>query len=223
MGQKFKLGGASAIAVLVAASVALGAVYAYPLNPSTIMTTKPPLGPLMDCGGATLCTAQNPSGLLLTLAINESEVKSNGAFIIGISEYNPTTQQINMSRSNEWQIQGLSWGPCDGGTYPFGIAIFRGYYTLSNISGAKNVLTYGMEFCVFHPDETAPSINPMSSLSPQSLPDLGQVYAMQGSTLNAGNFTSSVNSIGSNKPGVYTVVAGDEWGDIAILHFYVKN
>lgn len=192
------------------------------------------MGPIAECSFVTQCTAENPSGLLLTLTINTTEVRPDGAFGVGISEYNPTTHFVNMSKSNNWQLVGLSWGPCDGGTYPFGIAIFRGYYTLANVSTAKNVLTYGFTFCVSHPDETAPSISPLASLVPESLPDFGQIYAINGNTINytsstvQGNTTSvvhpsssTVNSLGSAEPAVYTIAAGDEWGDLTLLHFAV--
>ena len=121
---------------------------------------------------------------------------------------------------------GLSLGDCATGSYPYGVAVFRGYYTLSYLSAAKDVLAFPIQFRVPGPNETAQSIGPMSSLTPLGYG--GQIYANQGNTQSCSGGpgivgTCSVASIGSNRPGACTLVAGDEWGDVAILNFNVES
>ena len=41
-----------------------------------------------------------------------------------------------MPAAKKWPLQGLSLGPCGTLNYPFGVAIFAGYYTSANISTA---------------------------------------------------------------------------------------
>jgi hypothetical protein len=40
-------------------------------------------------------------------------------------------------------------------------------------------------------------------------------------TINAANGTGFYNSLGSSLPANYTLVAGDEWGQLVVLHFEV--
>ncbi len=208
------------LAVVAVIFLYLAATIVFPVGGQVNIQSN--VGKQTECGFSTLCMAENPSGFILTVALSSTNVEPNGSFGIGLSLYNPTMVRVNMSWSNDWLLRGLTWGPCGGGTYPFGVMIFRGYYALSNVTLGRDVLTYGEEFCVYHQNETAPSLSPMTSLVPESLPAYGQVYAMQGKTLNEGNFTSSVSSIGSSEPAVYTLVAGDEWGDFTVLHFSVS-
>lgn len=184
------------------------------------------------------CTAVNPSGLLVSLTITDTTVKSGGYFEIGISGYNPTSHYINMSAENKWYVPSQpSGGPCSEGRTPFGVEILRGYYSVSNVSEGKNVLGFpsviwscptGVE------NDTAPSIPALSYVQAPAV-SLSCVYAIAGDNVTSGdvcgtgflvpggNFIAFVSSIGSRQPSVYTLVGVDEWGDLAILHFSVVS
>jgi hypothetical protein len=117
--------------------------------------------------------------------------------------------------------------------YPFGIAIFQGNYTVANISTATPLQIY--EPGIYHcPDILAD----ISSYVFQPLSDTAGVFQMSESTAG---FTAGMNAEfepaptgywASNEvgaaftnfgPGVYTVVAGDEWGALVVLHFTVSQ
>jgi hypothetical protein len=47
------------------------------------------------------------------------------------------------------------------------------------------------------------------------------IYAINGGTVKDGNISLSVDSLWSDKPAVYTIALGDEWGDLALMNFSV--
>lgn len=47
------------------------------------------------------------------------------------------------------------------------------------------------------------------------------IYAIDGNVLRSGQYFTFVYSIGSSRPAVYTLAAGDEWGDLVLIHFRV--
>lgn len=179
------------------------------------------VGSLNQCAFVTSCLAVNPSGLILVVSVNETSVWSNSSLTFDVSEFNPTASYINLSRSDNWYLESLSsaW-PCNGGSTPYGVAVFRGYYTLQNVSSARDVLKFAPYSCVYNANATTFAVPPLSTFQPPyDFPP--QIYAISGNSVNNGNLSAFVNSLGSSKPAVYTLAVGDEWGDLVLLHFSV--
>lgn len=203
------------------------------MTTTTQVTTVTPngVGPLNQCTFATSCLAVNPLGLILTLSVNETRVYSNSSFTFDVSEFNPTASYINLSRSNDWYVASLpSFWVCYNGDPPYGIVVFRGYYTLQNISSAEDVIHFFISpACLYTGNATAFSFPPMSTFVAISTSGIVltsglascsplascQIYAIDGG--------GEAYSLWSSRLAVYTIAAGDEWGDLTLLHFMVVD
>ena len=177
---------------------------------------------ISQCGFVTSCSADNPSGLALTLSVSTNFIQPNGSFNFQISEFNPTTSTINMSREDKWYINGLDW-PCNNGSIPYGIEAFMGHYTLQNVSSAKNVLRFAIILCLSTSNPSSFVIPPLSAFSPSYGFSNSSIYATDVGFIRSGATEASVNWLGSDKPATYTIAAGDEWGDFALLYVSVRS
>ena len=109
------------------------------------------------------------------------------------------------------------------------MAVFQGNYTLPNYSNATPLI-------IRNPSEVyvgTPVVGPTS----YSFQPLSDTAVLEGGSYNSSNglkmqYEINVNGYWPNNasttstnfdPGVYTVVAGDEWGALVVLHFTVSQ
>jgi len=203
---------------LIAVASVVAALSVWPSRPN---------GPVADCGFDSVCTARNPSGFALTLSVNTTSVKPNGSLTSAISVLSLTSRYINMSTSDKWFIPSLPASCiCECGTWAF--EVFKGYYTLSDVSSARDIIyTDVYPSCLSVTPPTAYSIPPASTL-PTLISTLQfqyyysyQIYAVNGGGVKSGITNVGVDSLRSDKPAVYTMVVGDEWGDFVTINFSV--
>ena len=201
---------------IVIVGVLIGAVVfetqiAGPTSSTTTITTT-----------QTSSASSSEGGLQLSMG---ASVHSNGSIQIRVSELNTLATSKNLSKADSWRVQGLSLGSCPAGVYPFGIAVFQGSYTSANASQGDALPVFPVVPCplllrlitgyLFLPMSDQAVILPSFS-SNQTTPmaanmTLNGEYTQQGYSGNLVPFT----------PGVYTVVAGDEWGGLVVLHVTV--
>lgn len=220
-------------AILVVAIVIISAAAGYFAGISTTVRTVH--GPTNQCGLSAFCSVESPSGLVLTISIRTTSVMPNASLWFEIDEFNPTTHYINLSYSAGWILPSLRalW-PCYHGAPPFGMAVFRGYYTLQNVTSATDVMRpNSVPHCpALLAYATGFSISPWSNQI-QILYSDGSNYTMSSYsdslyTINYGTTSTpdmpDINggySLGSSQPAVYTIAAGDEWGALLLFHFAV--
>lgn len=174
-------------------------------------------------------TGGNPSslnGLRLSLVLNGSEIASGQGIAATVDDVNTMTTPLNMSAAANWPVGDLAVGPCGTLNYPVGIAVLRGDYDLSNVSSANALQIYqpgaypcpailsGIRGYVFQPSSDNTTI--FGTCEPG-----GACFSERVDTTVAFKGYWSGGAFASFPTGVYTVVAGDEWGDISILHFVV--
>ncbi len=194
------------------------------VNPSTVTATTP-----FNNGNST--TSKSINGLELTLSLDSKTYQSGQQVGIDIDEKNTLSKTNTVTSSAKWPINGLGVGPCGPLNYPFGIAIFKGSYTAANVSSATPLQIYqpGIYMCPM-------ILTDISSYVFEPLSDNAAVFQMSESTAV---FTIAMdtefepapmgywvsNNVGAAftnfEPGVYTVVAGDEWGALVLVHFTV--
>ena len=143
-----------------------------------------------------------------------------------VGEWNDLETQNEVGASDAWAVGSLGVGPCGPINYPFGFEVLAGYYNGSaGLDTAQKLQLYGPE-----PYSCPMTLSGISSYSFYPLSGRADVY---GSCEQNLCFTEDMNTtavVGENWSGssmvplplgVYTVVAGDEWGVLLFGHFEV--
>ncbi|MDA4116345.1 MAG: hypothetical protein OK442_07305 [Thaumarchaeota archaeon] len=168
------------------------------------------------------------NGLQLSLSLNASGVSAGQWVTATVVETNTLTTPNNVSAAAEWPLANLAAGPCGHMNEPVGIAVLSGNYDAGNISSGSALQVYqpGLTMCpmilsVINGYLFQPSSDNASVLgSCQSGPCFNETISARVSA--NGYWTETGNTFTNFPAGVYTVVAGDEWGGVAIVHFTVK-
>jgi hypothetical protein len=194
-------------------------------------------------------TASFSLGLKLTLSVNSTAIPSQDAIDITASVVNTLPTANNLTASDAWAVDGLRSGPCDpqGNELfsPVGVGVFRGTYGLNNLTSAGTPLfVWALISCpaayAFNGNQSYPlssitsySLTPGSdngtyagyyvvSYTPEALAKgVFPAQLVDQAAVYAANGTGFYNSLGSSLPANFTLVAGDEWGQVALLHFTV--
>jgi hypothetical protein len=155
-----------------------------------------------------LTTVDSPYGFVLSIHTNET-VLSGGVVNITAWMSNGGDRIIDLSAASDWaqNTKGLSSAFCSPG-WPLGIGVAPGYLSYDNYSLGS--------FAPHPPSPTCPSFH-----------DTPTDFILQpGSSTSVVKLKSSVGEwklavteeLSLQVPGVYTVIAADEWGDIALIH-----
>ncbi|MDG7000443.1 MAG: hypothetical protein JRN15_15205 [Nitrososphaerota archaeon] len=234
------------IPIIAIASIFGAYLWLGPLSTSTSKVTPP--SALSNAStnqilGVRLALSINTS----TVILNES-TGNESAILVNISDFNIRSTLNNISATGSWPIRNLSAGMC-AFNYPFGIAIFKGNYDSRNISLAKSSIplfpiipcpigSAPAAYYIFEPNSSLAGIlsQPFTTSSSnattittqynyppkpmsESIPITG--YCCKQVTLpNCDCYTIGYNPFGI---GTYTIVGGDEWGNIVTLHFIVTT
>ncbi len=168
------------------------------------------------------------NGLQLSLALNGSSISPGQGIAATVVEVNTLTTPNNVSAAAEWPIGNLAVGPCGHVNEPVGIALLRGDYDAANASSGLALQIYqpGTYGCPAILSEISGFVFQASSDNATVLGSCqpGPCFneTVSASVSVGGYWTGSLSTSFTNFPsGVYTVVAGDEWGGIAIAHFTV--
>jgi len=173
---------------------------------------------------STTYLASNPDlGIRLVISLSASKIHPGGSVNYTASVYNTRPSENNVSSASNWAIPSLVTTPCGPTDSPIAYAILKGHYDSGNISKAPSN-DYGMMCTTVMGGVTVYSFRPTSDIAsvigscnpnpcftrPISTWRPFSQYPV-GSGFNWEEFTT----------GVYTVVAEDEWGDIALASFTV--
>jgi hypothetical protein len=183
-----------------------------------------------DITGGNSATSLSPIGLKLSLSLDSTIYQPGQQVTIVIDETNTLSKTNNVSTSNKWPLNGLSVSPCGTLNYPFGVAIFSGYYTSGDISSATPLKLYdpvamhscpmilsGIKTYAFQPTSDVAAIFQISDTNPVLTEDMNAEVQAMGYWMG-----TSIVSLTGFATGVYTVVGGDEWGALVVLHFTVS-
>ncbi|HYC26820.1 MAG TPA: hypothetical protein VEB67_02215 [Nitrososphaerales archaeon] len=167
-------------------------------------------------------------GFTLYLDINSTALSPSNSLNVTAWEVSTAPAISNVTALSNWSVpvSDLYTSNCFHG-WPIGIGLMQGHYDQDNYSlGSMIPLTYVAAGCAQSQGTSSP---------PQWFafePDTSDVIASQGGTLvhwtllSQFTFNHSSSSIfdgnGVLAPGVYTVVAADEWGDVLTTNFTVS-
>jgi hypothetical protein len=171
----------------------------------------------------------SPSGLRLELRL-AADNSSGGSIGITVEEQNTLDHVNNVTAANSWRIPTFSLrGVYD--LWMVGYTIYKGYYDADNFTSRTSLALMEVgsyiscspcpapTYFLFQPTSDNATLSPGSTFP----------YAESSSTMPinlteaiSGYWTSSDNFV-VFPPGIYTVVAADEWGQVAVLHFTAEN
>lgn len=166
--------------------------------------------------------ADSVQGLRLFLSVNTTAPALGHPVQVTVEEFNNLSAQNNVSRGQSWAISGLRMTACYASVYPFGLALFQGTYTAANVSQAKALEVFPIVPCpLLIRLITGYSFQAQSSAA-LVLPGSGPAIPMAANATIAGTYSPDSATLPlSLSTGAYTIVAGDEWGALAFLHFEV--
>jgi hypothetical protein len=178
---------------------------------------------------ASSVSVQSIRGLQLHLSVNGTSIPEGEEVLISVWMYNPSSQDLQVSAAGQWQYEGFGTGPCGPSNLPMGILVFSGNLSIGDLQSAEPLelyegppvayhcpVEYAIAGFVFHP--LGDNATYLEVCGP-SLSCQGSEASMTAVMVFSGYYVGG--SFKSFDPGVYTVVGGDEWGGIVLLHFVV--
>ena len=170
-------------------------------------------------------------GLSLTLSLNSTTYHPGEQIPITIEEKNILAVENNIHGADRWPVQGLKLHFCGTFHYPFGISILQGYYDAKTVAAITPLQLFDPNPVYLCPAILA-GVYYYYDFQPGS--DVAVIYTshsepssinMTAKVTSAGFWTGSrPNATFSNfSPGIYTVVGGDEWGALVVLHFTIAS
>lgn len=196
-------------------------VYIFSLTGCSSLTHSSTQTTLTGTTGINSASSKSANGLSLSLSLDSTTYQPGQEVTMVIDETNTLSKKNNVSTFDKWPLTGLSVSLCGTLNYPFGVAIFQGNYTSANVSSATPLKLY-------NPSELHGCPMILSEISTYAFQPSSDVAAIFQISNTNPTFTEKINTevqttgLTDVDPGVYTVVAGDEWGTLVVLHFTVS-
>jgi hypothetical protein len=197
---------------------------------------------LAESTSAQITSTTNPSlGLNFTLTMNTTVLQSGRVISINLSETNTLPHFNNITASDNWAYFGFPEQTCVSGpailNLPFALAIVQGDYSKLDLNGTTSLPILsppGLSLLIPCSLFWAPAEYDFYPSSNVAIAHNGTVFNVQNESIStsmnfSGYYSSGYyNSSGTYiyetinfSPGMYTVIGGDEWGQMVILHFIV--
>jgi len=174
-------------------------------------------------GGAGQTTDQ-ALGLGLNLSVVLSSGTSGSTFHVNATVTNLLARVNNVTGKDDYS--GVQFNPiCNVGPVTF--EVLAGYFTAGNFSSGKVVTIHGVQnmMCVVSTSDLPYYVfKPGSDVFSGPLPG-GDAQLTRAATVSADlslAWSSDLTSPAPFAPGLYTVVAADNWGQVAVAHFTVS-
>ena len=191
--------------------------------------------------GINSASAKSANGLSFSVSTDQTAYAPGQEVEAVTDEKNTLAKTNNVPAANHWPVTGLAqmyFGPCVSPDIPYGIGVYQGDYTAKNYSSATPLNLYNPK-AIFLCEPQQTSISKSFSFEPSS--DIADIISTNSIPKGKTSSTISQHQISAEmtlkgcwtddsspkftyfSPGVYTVVGGDEWGDLALVHFTVSD
>jgi hypothetical protein len=176
-------------------------------------------------------STESVNGLSLSLSTDRITYKHGQEVSITFDEKNTLSTTNNVPATDNLPSEFMSGFPNDP-SFPLGLAVLRGNYTGLNYSTVTPLI-------IFHPGEVYTGTAIIAAPTSYSFQPFIDVATLNGGDYNSsdaiciwlhieisvnGYWPNNASTTSTNfEPGVYTVVAGDEWGALVVVHFTVSQ
>jgi hypothetical protein len=195
---------------------------------TTSNITQPSSSTTTDNSGLNSASTDSVNGLSLSLATDRTTYQPGQSVSIIVDEKNLLSTTNDIPATDNLPPEFRSGFPNDP-SFPLGLAVLRGNYIGANYSTVTPLI-------IFNPGEiyngtiaaapTAYSFSPFIDVAVLNGGDYNSSNAIRlHIEISVNGYWPNNESASSNnfEPGIYTIVAGDEWGTLAVLHFTVAN
>ena len=189
------------------------------------------LAPVAPGTGSTVfpssSSSPTASGLELHLSLNATSIVSGQSLFLTVWVYNPSPIQAEAAYAGNWGVQGMGVGPCGPMSFPMGLVIMKGNLSLAQVKTGAPLQLYegGVIACpmilLYVQSYVFPSHSSFATLVGSCSPSECASSNMSASMTFSGDY--GLLGFENFSPGVYTVVGGDEWGGLTLLHFTVTS
>jgi hypothetical protein len=200
-----------------------------PAMTTTSNTTQTSSSTTTDNSELNSVSTESVNGLSLSLSTDRTTYQPGQEVSITFDEKNTLSTTNNVPATDNLPSEFMSGFPNDP-SFPLGLAVLRGNYTGLNYSTVTPLI-------IFHPGEVYTGTAIIAAPTSYSYQPFIDVAILNGGDFNSSDairlhieisvygYWPNNESTSSNnfEPGVYTIVAGDEWGALVVLHFTVTN
>jgi hypothetical protein len=176
-------------------------------------------------------SSTSANGLSFSVSTDLTTYTPGQGVEVVVDEKNTLSKTNNVPVSDNWPLKGLTgmyFGPYIYPNIPYGISVYQGDYTSADFAISTPLFLYDptptyLEITVNAP--TSYAFEPSSDVANIIPADAGiGIQQISDEMTLKGYWTNSpVSSFSYFDPGVYTVVAGDEWGAVVLVHFTITN
>jgi hypothetical protein len=214
-----------ALTIVIAVTVASAFFISGGSSASSSTTTS------RSASSASTATASDQGlGIELALSVSPSQGPHATSFEVNATVWNALSRTNNVTGVNDYN--GVQFNPlCN--TAPVTFEVLKGYYTVTNFTLGTVLSIHGVQnmACVVPASALSYYVfQPNSDVFTGPLPRMGGASTAAMTTRTAAAATSLVNIYSSDfatpepfPPGTYTVVAADNWGQLAAVHFSVTG
>jgi len=189
--------------------------------------------------GINSAAVKSANSLSFSVSTDQTTYQPGQEVEVVVDEKNLLSKTNDVPVADNWSLDGLIrmyFGPAAYPDVPYGIAVYRGDYTTANFPALTSLNLYDPSGLYLATPVFAPTsylFEPLSDIA-DVIPSKNIPTADAGSnatnqqisakiTLKGYWTSSSVPSFTYFDPGVYTVVGGDEWGNLVFVHFTVSD
>ncbi len=206
---------AGAYAVTFAAVTLSDNAVSAPTAPISLVTSA-------EWSGEVGIYANSNSGNQFRLSISSDQVYVGDTITVNVSEFNTNNVANNDTRADHWQIPAALNSCPSTNILPFGIAVYKGYYTAGNVSQGIQVQIFPQVVCPTEATAVTGYLILPNSDTAFVLPGFSSTAMAASVDIVNGTSIGMGQSLPLN-PGFYTVVAADEWGTLAFLYFQING
>jgi hypothetical protein len=184
-----------------------------------------------DTSGLNSSSTSSTNGLSLSLSLGSTTYQPGQEVSIAVDEKNtlPTINDVPVADNLPSELTEATGFTNEPSPFPFGLAVFHGNYTLSNYSTVTPLIIYDPSKVYIGTQVVGPTSYSFQPLNDTAVLSGGDYNSSNGLKMQYeinvnGYWPNNASTTSTNfEPGVYTVVAGDEWGALVLVHFTVSQ